>query len=175
MTNQSRECAKEGSKKAKVGYTYQEVPDDEETPGTTKKELGAQWGIEEAKSGRREWMLRQDTCPRSIPSGLDPTQDEQGGNQFSLDQPEKSGGDRRDLDQVASANNDRSEREGLDQPMASEEAVSDDGQLFYTTDEGGQEDLDRTVTAKGTWKKVKWKGGRIASPSKMSIVECTQS
>ena len=191
MTNQSRERAKEGGKKAKVGYSYQEVRDDEETPGTTEKELGTRWGIEEGKSGRRGRASRQDTRPKSIPSGLDPAQYEQGSDQFSLDQPEKSGGDRqgldqpeksggdrRDLDQAASADDDRSEKSldqpvnaGDDRPVTSEEAVSDDDKIFYATDEGGQEDPDVTATAEGTWKRVERKGGRIASPSETSIVE----
>jgi len=53
MTNNSRERAPLDSKRKKQGFVYQEVPNNEKAPGTTEKELGARWGLDEGASEQR--------------------------------------------------------------------------------------------------------------------------
>jgi len=142
MTNNSRDCAPLDGTRKKPGFVYQEVPSDEATPGTTEKDLGACWGLE--NSGKLVVAQGPATRARAqaqvVPGDLqDHPEDE------SLDQPDISGGDRQlilSLDQSVRADGERQTR-GRDQSGGPDgdqdgetEKPSLEDQLSYTSEDG---------------------------------------
>ena len=175
MANNSRERAPLDGKRKKQVFVYQEIPNNEKAPGTTEKELGARWGLDEGTSEQRGRTTRARVQAQTIPGDLQGVQPEE----TSLDQPESSGGDRQRLDQPANAGGDRqghsSDQSGRPGGDRNEENSLED-RLSYASESGNQgkqleQEAPETRADTNTWKRVKRKRSELSERSDSSKVE----